>query len=72
MDDLKADSKSAGLGDNFSPVHINTSRQPDENYAVMVWLHLIIWPLILLSLMSLDSKCLTLMLPKAAAKWHRR
>lgn len=32
MDDLKADSKSAGVDNNFIPLHINTFRQPDENH----------------------------------------
>ena len=62
MDDLKADSKSVGVDNNFIPLHINTFRQPDENHALMVWLHLISRPLKLLSLMT--SKCLTLMFPR--------
>lgn len=49
MDALKADFKSAGVDNNFSLLHINTSRQPDENHALMVWLHLITWPLTLLA-----------------------
>lgn len=62
MDDLKADSKSAGVDNNFIPLHINTFRQPDENHALMVWLHLIPRPLKLLSLMT--SKRLALMFPR--------
>ena len=62
MDDLKADSKSVGVDNNFIPLHINTFRQPDENHGLMVWLHLISRPLKLLSLMT--SKCLTLMFPR--------
>lgn len=56
MDDLKADSKSAGVDNHFSPLHINTFGQTEENYASVIWAHLISQPLILL----------------AWAKWHKR
>lgn len=49
MDDLKTDSRSAGVDNNFSPLHINTFGQTEESHASMIWAHLISQPLILLA-----------------------